>query len=76
MSVPGQIAILLALTGRLCDERCRWNGCAMPSLRCAKLADGFPAELVKRITSVEELKDSDREVILQIARETLSPFQS
>ncbi|MGO8754765.1 MAG: alternate F1F0 ATPase, F1 subunit alpha [Gallionellaceae bacterium] len=75
VSVPGQIAILLALTGRLCDsvplERVR-----DAELALRKAADGFPAELVKRITSVEELKDSDREVILQIARETLSPFQS
>src|SRR5665647_2346489 len=74
VSVPGQIAILLALTGRLFDsvplEKMRD---AEQALR--KAAADFPAELVQRLTSVEELKDGDREAILQIARETLAPFQ-
>ncbi len=74
VSVPGQIAVLLALTGRLFDdvplERMR-----EAELALRKAADGFPADLVKRITSVEELKDSDRESILQIARDTLKLFQ-
>ena len=74
VSVPGQIAVLLALTGRLFDdvplERMR-----EAELALRKAADEFPADLVKRITSVEELKDSDREAILQIARGTLVVFQ-
>lgn len=75
VTVPGQIAILLALTGRLFDS------VPLEKMREAELAlrnaaDGFPADLVKRITSVEELKDSDRETILQIARDTLAPFQN
>ncbi len=75
VTVPGQIAVLLALTGRLFDgvplERMR-----EAELALRKAADAFPADLVMRITSIEELKDSDREAILQIAREALSPFQS
>jgi F-type H+-transporting ATPase subunit alpha len=75
VSVPGQIAILLALTGRLFDsvplEKMR-----DAELALRKAAEGFPADLVERITSVEELKDSDREAILQIARETLVSFQN
>ena len=75
VSVPGQIAILLALTGRLFDsvplEKMR-----DAELALRKAAGGFPADLIKRITSVEELKDSDREAILQVARETLAPFQN
>jgi F-type H+-transporting ATPase subunit alpha len=75
VSVPGQIAILLALTGGMFDsvplEKMR-----EAELALRKAAEGFPAELVKRITSVEELKDSDRETILQIARETLAAFQN
>jgi F-type H+-transporting ATPase subunit alpha len=74
VTVPGQIAVLLALTGRLFDdvplERMR-----DAELALRKAADEFPADLVMRITSVEELKDSDREAILQIARETLAPLQ-
>ena len=75
MTVPGQIAVLLALTGRLFDE------VPLEKMREAELAlykavEGFSADLVKRITSVEELKGSDREAILQIARETLAPFQN
>ncbi|MGA8147463.1 MAG: alternate F1F0 ATPase, F1 subunit alpha [Gallionellaceae bacterium] len=73
VSVPGQIAILLALTGRLFDsvplERMR-----DAELALRKAAEDFPAELEKRITSAEELKDSDRESILQIAREALATF--
>ena len=75
VTVPGQIAILLALTGRLFDnvplERMRD---AEFALRAA--AEEFPAELVQRITSADELKDHDREAILQIARDTLVPFQN
>lgn len=75
VSVPGQIAILLALTGNLFDsvplEKMR-----EAELALRKAAAGFPAELVQRLTSVEELKDSDRETILQIARDTLALFQS
>jgi hypothetical protein len=40
-----------------------------------KAAEGFPKELVQRLTSTEELKDSDREAILQIGRDMLAPFQ-
>ena len=75
VSVPGQIAVLLALTGRLFDD-VPLEKMREAELALRKAADGFPADLVKRITSVEELKDSDREAILQIARETLAPFQS
>jgi F-type H+-transporting ATPase subunit alpha len=75
VSVPGQIAVLLALTGRLFDdvplERMR-----EAELALRKAADGFPVDLVKRITSVEELKVSDREAILQVAREALKTFSS
>ncbi|MGC2458098.1 MAG: alternate F1F0 ATPase, F1 subunit alpha [Gallionellaceae bacterium] len=74
VSVPGQIAILLALTGRLFDsvplERMR-----DAELALRKAAEDFPVELVQRLTSTEELKDSDREMILRLGRDTLAPFQ-
>ena len=75
VTVPGQIAILLALTGRLFDsvplEKMR-----EAELALRKAAADFPAELVQRLTSAEELDGKDREAILQIARDTLAPFQS
>jgi F-type H+/Na+-transporting ATPase subunit alpha len=74
VSVPGQIAILLALTGRLFDS------VPLEKMREAELAlrkavEDFPKELVQRLTSAEELDGNDREAILQIARDTLAPFQ-
>jgi F-type H+-transporting ATPase subunit alpha len=75
VSVPGQIAILLALTDRLFDS------VPLEKMRDAELAlrkasEEFPADLVKRLTSADELDGNDRETILQIARDTLAPFQN
>jgi F-type H+-transporting ATPase subunit alpha len=74
VTVPAQIAILLALTGRLFDsvplEKMR-----EAELALHKAAELLPVDLVKRITSIEDLKDVDREAILQIAREALVSFQ-
>ena len=75
VSVPGQIAVLLALTGRLFDD-VPLEHMREAELALRKAADGFPADLVKRLTSVEELKDGDREAILQIARDTLAQYQN
>jgi F-type H+-transporting ATPase subunit alpha len=74
VSVPGQIAILLALTDRLFDS------VPLEKMREAELAlreaaEDFPADMVQQLTSAEDLKDSDKEMILQVARETLNPFQ-
>jgi len=74
VSVPEQIAILMALTGKLFDD------VPLEKMRDAELvlrkaAEDFPVELVKRLTSAEELDGKDREEILQIARKSLAPFQ-
>ncbi|HEY8887540.1 MAG TPA: alternate F1F0 ATPase, F1 subunit alpha [Gallionella sp.] len=75
VSLPGQIAILLALTGNLFDsvplEKMR-----EAELALRKAAEDFPAELMQRLTSADELDGKDRETILQIARDTLALFQS
>jgi len=75
VSVPAQIAVLLALTGRMFDsvplEKMR-----EAELALRKAAAEFSADLVQRLTSAEVLSDSDREEILKIARDTLAPFQS
>ncbi len=74
VTVSGQIAVLLALTGRLFDivpiERTRD---AELALRAAAVE--FPAEIIQRFTMANQLSDSDREAILQLARDTLSTFQ-
>jgi len=74
VTVPGQIAVLLALTERLFDsvpiERMR---SAELALRAA--AAEFPAEMVRRLSSADLLSDGDREAIMHIARNTLAPFQ-
>jgi len=75
VTVPGQITVLLALTGKLFDS------VPLEQMRDAELAlraaaAELPAEVIRRFASAEQLSDSDREAILQIARETLAPFQS
>ena len=74
VSVPGQIAILLALTARLFDS-VPLGKMREAELALLKAAEDFPAELVQRLTSADELDEKDRESILQIAREALTPFQ-
>ncbi len=74
VSVPGQIAILLALTGKLFDN------IALDRMRDAELAlraaaTKLPPEIGQNISSASPLSDADREAILQIARATLAPFQ-
>jgi len=74
VSVPAQIAVLLALTGGLFDE------VPLEKMRGAELvlhkaAEDFPAELVRRMVSAEELESSDKEMIMQISRDSLEPFK-
>ena len=75
VTVPGQISVLLALTGKLFDS------VPVVKMREAefalyKAAADFPVELVQRFTTADKLSDSDRETILQIARETIAQFQN
>lgn len=75
VSVPGQIAVLLALTDRLFDsvplEKMREAELALHSA-----ANELPAELVQRLISAEVLSDDDRKAILKIAQDTLASFQN
>ncbi|MDO8208233.1 MAG: alternate F1F0 ATPase, F1 subunit alpha [Gallionella sp.] len=74
VAVPGQIAVLLALTGGLFDsvplERMTD---AETALRHA--AAELPEQLVLRFGTADKLSDSDREAVLNFARETLASFQ-
>jgi F-type H+-transporting ATPase subunit alpha len=74
VSVPAQVTILLALTGRLFDpvpmERMRE---AEQAVRDA--ATAIPAAVVERFGDGKALSDADRATILAIARAALEPFQ-
>jgi F-type H+-transporting ATPase subunit alpha len=74
VSVPGQIAVLLALTADLFDT------IAMDAMTAAEqavheIAGNIPAELRSRLTTADQLSDDDRATIIEIARNALVPFQ-
>lgn len=75
VTVPEQLAVLLALTSGLFD--------AVPLTRmreaekavCAAAASDLPDALILRFSMTEFLSDADRETILQVATEALSAFR-
>lgn len=74
VSVPGQIAVLLALTAKLFD--------AVPIDQMSdaehavqEAAANIPAELTARFGAAEKLSDEDRAAIVEIARDALIHFQ-
>ena len=74
VSVPAQIAILLALTANLFDE------VAMDQMTDAESAvqqgaASIPAEVCERLETAAKLDDKDRQTILDIARQSLVRFQ-
>jgi F-type H+-transporting ATPase subunit alpha len=73
LPVTAQIMVLLALSGGLFDE--------IPLAVMAKAeaavwqaAANIPAEICHRFQTAKNLADADREIILQIARQTLASF--
>ena len=74
VSVPGQIAVLLALTAGLFDQ------VAMERMTDAEFAvqqaaANFAAELCSRLTTADALGDDDRTSIVRMARDALARFQ-
>jgi F-type H+-transporting ATPase subunit alpha len=74
VSVVAQIAILLALAAALFDD--------VPLERMAEAeqavrvaAAAIPAEVGERLDTAKKLSDEDRDTIINIARQALSPFQ-
>ena len=74
VSVPGQIAVLLALTAKLFD--------AVPIDQMSdaehavqETAANIPAELTARFGAAEKLSDEDRAAIVEIARDALIHVQ-
>ena len=74
VSVPAQITVLLALSGKLFDE-VPLNLMTDAEQALINAAAKLPAEVRARLESVEKLSDQDREKIVQTARDTLAPFQ-
>jgi F-type H+-transporting ATPase subunit alpha len=74
VSVPAQIAVLLALTAELFDRVALDQ---MPDAEHAvqKAAANIPAEVCARFESADKLTDEDRNTIIEIARQALTPFQ-
>ena len=74
VSVPEQIAVLLALSAELFDHvPLDQMTDAEHALREA--ATDIPAEVRERLDTAEKLSDEDRETIIQIARSALARFQ-
>jgi len=75
VSVPGQIAVLVALTAGLFDstpiERMIDAERAM-----IEAAEKIPAEARARFETTDKLSEQDRAMILHVAREALTRFQS
>jgi F-type H+-transporting ATPase subunit alpha len=75
VSVPAQIAVLLALTAELFDAVALDQ---MPDAEHAvqKAAANIPADVCARFESADKLSDEDRNTIIEIGRQALAPFQS
>ncbi len=74
VSVPAQIAILLALTAKLFDPvPIDQMTDAEHALRDA--AADIPAEVCERLDTADTLSDEDREAVIQIARKALARFK-
>jgi F-type H+-transporting ATPase subunit alpha len=73
LTVPAQIAVLLALTAKLFDEvtleRMTDAGHAVQ-----KAAMNIPAEVAARLETADKLTDEDRQAIIEIARQALACF--
>jgi len=75
VSVPGQIAVLMALTTGLFDST-PIERMADAEHAVIAAAEKIPAEVRARFDTADKLTEQDRATILQIAGETLTPFQS
>jgi F-type H+-transporting ATPase subunit alpha len=74
VSVPAQLAVLLALTAELFDPVPLDQ---MPDAEHAvqQAAARIPAEVRARFENADKLSDDDRNTIIEIARQALTPFQ-
>jgi len=73
VSVPAQIAILLALNAALFDavplDRMK------PAQRAVEdAANGLPDEMLERLADADKLTDADRQQVTEAARQAITPF--
>jgi F-type H+-transporting ATPase subunit alpha len=74
VSVPAQIAVLLALIAELFDH-VPLDRMTDAEHAVREAATEIPSEVCERLDSADKLSDEDRETIIAIARQALAPFQ-
>jgi F-type H+-transporting ATPase subunit alpha len=74
VSVPAQIAVLLALTAELFD-RVPLDRMTDAEHTVHDASVNIPAEVCARFETADKLSDEDRKTIIEIARKSLTPFQ-
>jgi len=74
VSVPAQIAVLLALTAELFD-RVPLDQMTDAEHALREAVADIPAEVRERLDTAEKLSDGDRETIIQISTKSLARFQ-
>ena len=74
VSVPAQIAVLLALTAELFDP-VPLDQMTDAEHAVHEAAANIPAEACARFETADKLSDEDRKTIIEIARKALAPFQ-
>ena len=74
VSVPAQIAVLLALTAELFD-RVPLDQMTDAEHAVREAAANIPAEVRARFETADKLSDEDRKTIIEIARKALARFQ-
>ncbi|MGL5017777.1 MAG: alternate F1F0 ATPase, F1 subunit alpha [Luteolibacter sp.] len=75
VSVPAQIAVLLALAADLFDN-VPLDQMTEAEKAVIDAAARIPAEVGARFETAEELSDEDRHTIIELARQALVPFQT
>jgi F-type H+-transporting ATPase subunit alpha len=74
VSVPAQIAVLLALTAELFDS-VPLDKMKDAELAVHKAAAAIPEEICTRLDKADKLSDEDRKQIINLASHALAPFQ-
>ncbi len=74
LTVAAQIALLVALTGKLFDQVPIAQMAAAKKAVCT-VADSIPADVQTRFDTEKKLSDDDRTLIINLARTALTPFQ-
>ncbi|MFZ1768862.1 MAG: F0F1 ATP synthase subunit alpha, partial [Caldilinea sp.] len=74
VSVPAQIAVLLALTAELFDS-VPLDQMTDAEYAVREAAADIPSDVCERLDTADKLSDEDRETIIQTARQSLARFQ-